>query len=123
MSAWRSNAFTGESSLCWSGAGSEAALADEARFVAMAIFGSKSDAASRAVDGASGRGNPEADDRPEVEATASLEICSGERRPFPSVVIEEDSAIRSCELSATESREGGARRALKVAISGLPASS
>jgi hypothetical protein len=70
----------------------------------MATFGPKSDAASRAVDCASGRGNSEADDLPEVEATASAEICSGER-PFPSIVLEEESAIRSCELSTADSRE------------------
>ena len=70
----------------------------------MTTFGSESGAASRAVDCASGRGNSEADDRPEVEATASPEICSGER-PFPAIVLEEGSAIHSRALSATGSRE------------------
>src|SRR5258708_4832908 len=88
----------------------------------MATFGPKSDAASRAVDCASGPGNSGADDRPEVEAAASAEICSGER-PFSSVVLEEDSAIRSCELSTGESRDCRALRAFKAAICRLPASS
>jgi hypothetical protein len=81
----------------------------------MATFGTTSDAASRAADGASGRGNSETNDGPEVEATALPEICSGER-PFPSIALEEGSAIRSCELPTAGSREGWARRAFKAAI-------
>ena len=89
---------------CSSTGGCEAALANADRSVAMATFGSESGAASRAVNCASGRGNFEADDRPEAAAKTSPEICSG-KRPFPSVVLEECSAIHPRALSTTVSRE------------------
>jgi hypothetical protein len=57
------------------------------RSVSMATFGTKSEAASRAADSASGRSNSETDYGREVKAAALLEICSAER-PCPSIALE-----------------------------------
>jgi hypothetical protein len=47
----------------------------------MTTFGTKSDAASRVTDAASGRGNSETDDGPEVEADPCRLVPTPERRP------------------------------------------
>src|SRR5258708_18224114 len=107
MSACASNAFARASSLCSSAREEGAPLAEADRSGTAATFGTKCDAASRAADGASGRGNSETDDYCEMEAAALSGISPGEIS-LASLVLEEDSAIRPCELPTCASRGGTA---------------
>ena len=88
----------------------------------MAAFGTRSGAASRAADGTSGRGNSETGDGREAKAAALAEICSCER-PFTSIGLEDDLAIRSCERSTAAARACTARREFRDPICRLSASS
>ena len=90
----------------------EAALAEVGRSVAMAIFGVKFDAASRTVS-ADRYSNSEAAGCFRLEAVASPEIGFGARR-FAAIVVENSSAILSCELSTADLRDCRAGTALPV---------
>jgi hypothetical protein len=121
MSASRSNAFARASSLGSSTGEWGAAFAAVDCSDTTVTFGSNGPAGSRAVDRSAG-GKSAADGRSGFETAAWTDVCSGDR-PFPSVILEEGSAIGLCRLTATASHEAAARDEFEAANCRLAVSS
>ena len=121
MSACWSKAFARASSLGSSTGERGAAPAGVDRSDTTVTFGSNCPTGSRAVDRSAG-GKSDADDRSGFETAAWTDVCSGDR-PFPSVILEEGSAIGFCRLTTTASHEGAARDEFEAATCRLAVSS